>query len=154
MRALEPPRRSVRRMLVGLCALAAAGGVLAARAAPAHAQSAGTATLDGTAFALALSPAAGASAGSALGDAALASYFSRAQCACPSSLTVTLALDDAGAQALGTDSAQATLQLGTDCDNPLVTTCTTVGSALVLDAQNTSASTTVSTSAVFAAAAS
>jgi hypothetical protein len=109
------------------------------------------ATLDGSAFTLTLAPAGGTMAGVALDANALLTYFGPARCACPDNLVATLSISDDGAQALATDAVQATLVLGSDCDNS-ATTCQSVGTILTLDANTTSATATVPAAAVFAAA--
>jgi hypothetical protein len=138
-------------------AVSAAGvliGVIAGGAGPARAQT--TAPLVATDFTLALArvdPSSGAF--TALDDAGLAGFFSAARCACPTNFGVVLALStDGAAKLLSTDSLDATIMLGSDCDNVAATACTTVGSGLTLDASTTSSSETVPTSAVFSTLAS
>jgi hypothetical protein len=146
---MEPARRSPRLIALGTTVLAA---LIAPLAWPgiASAQSS-TGTLDGSMFALALAPASGPSANQTLSTAALTTYFSAARCSCPVNLTVTLALSDDGATALGGDTIQATLALGTACDQVTVP-CPPVGSPLTLTAQQTTATTTIPSAAVYAAA--
>jgi hypothetical protein len=104
-----------------------------------------TPTLSATDFTLTLAR----SDGHVLTTDELATYFSRARCACPTSLTAGLALGSDAAGNLGTHTVDAQLMLGNDCDNVQATTCTAMGAGLTLSSTKTSTSTTVTTSAVF-----
>jgi hypothetical protein len=88
-----------------------------------------------------------------LDTSGLAGYFSAARCACPTSVAVDLVLGSDGAAKLQTgDSLDATVMVGSDCDNAAAAACQTVGSVLTLDASTTESSETLSTAAVFSAA--
>jgi hypothetical protein len=117
------------------------GAVLSA--ARAHAQTSGTPTLTGADFTLTLAT----SDGNVMTDAELASYFSRARCACLTTVVAAVALSDNAVAALSTQTLDADLMVGNDCDNPLVTTCTPVGS-LKLTSQSSN-NTSVQTSTIF-----
>jgi hypothetical protein len=115
----------------------------------ARAESTTALTLGATDFTLTLAR----SDGNVLTTDELTSYFSRARCACPTSLTAGLAVSSAIAANLGTHTVDAQLMVGNDCDNVQATACATVGSGLTLSATKTATSTTVTTSAIFDAAA-
>jgi hypothetical protein len=127
--------------------------LLLAASATANAQ---TATLGASDFALALSriePTSGAF--DPLDTDERAAFFSVSRCACPTNAGVTLALTADGAEKLtATDSVDASLMIGTDCDDVSATsTCVAVGSGLTLSTGKTSASATFPTADVFEAVA-
>jgi hypothetical protein len=122
--------------------VAVSGAVLLSATSP-HAQTSGTTTLTGADFALTLAT----SDGTVMTSDQLATYFSRARCACPTNVVAAVALSDNAVASLSTQSLDAQLMIGNDCDNQLVTTCTSVGS-LQLTAQDSN-STSVQTSSIF-----
>jgi hypothetical protein len=65
-----------------------------------------------------------------LDDDARDAFFSASRCACPTSYGVTLALTSEGAAKLaGDDDLDATVMIGSDCDNVSATACPSLGSA-------------------------
>jgi len=124
-----------------------AGVVLLARAA--HAQDTTGATLSATDFTLTLTR----SDGHVLSSDELATYFSRARCACPTNLTATLAVSSDTAALFDGHTVDAQLMVGNDCDNVQVATCAAVGSVLTLSSASASTATSVTTSSIFGSAA-
>jgi len=87
-----------------------------------------------------------------LDDDARDTFFSASRCACPTSAGVTLSLTSEGAAKLaGDDDLDATVMIGSDCDNVNATACPSLGSTLTLTATRTATDETLSTSDVFAA---
>jgi hypothetical protein len=80
-------------------------------------------------------------------------FFSKARCSCPTTVELDLGLADTALDKLGSDTLDVTLSVGNDCDNPTATDCVTLGSTLELNAQQTTAATTFSSSDLYAAAA-
>ena len=144
-------RRNDLSARVAFVAGAAAAIAITATPAPARAQTA--AALVASDFDLVLSridPSSGAF--TALGDDARAGFFSAARCACATSYGVTLALTSEGAAKLASgDSIDATVMIGSDCDNVSAAACPSFGSSLTLDAGTTSTRQTLPTSDVFSA---
>ena len=60
----------------------------------------------------------------------LATYFSRARCACPTTLTVTLTIGSDAAAKVDVGTLDAQLMIGPDCDNAAATACPTIGGTL------------------------
>jgi hypothetical protein len=108
-----------------------------------------TLTLGATDFTLTLAR----SDGHVLTTDELTTYFSRARCACPTSLTAGLAVTSSNAANLGTHTIDAQLMVGNDCDNVQAAACTSVGSGLTLSSTKTATSASVTTSAIFDATA-
>src|SRR5437763_864249 len=92
------------------------------------------------------------STGNVLASDQLATYFSRARCACPTTLTARLDISSDAAATLGAHAVDAQLMIGNDCDNATASACAAVGGALALAADSASVSTSVTTSKVFDAA--
>jgi hypothetical protein len=84
-----------------------------------------------------------------LSDDALTSYFSAARCACPTNVVAALALTSSGVTNAGTSSIDASVMVGSDCDNSSASGCTTIGTTLTLSSSKTSTSETISTSSFF-----
>ena len=61
----------------------------------------------------------------------LATYFSRARCACPTTLTATLTLSSDAAAKIDVSTLDAQLMIGSDCDNAAATGCPTIGGTLL-----------------------
>src|SRR5882724_1652029 len=143
-----PPRRigrGCRAASVAAGALLGAGVVAAA--APARAQ---TTTLASTDFTLTVSRVDSSGNFTALSDAARAVFFSSARCACPTSYGVSLALTSDGAAKLAsTDVLDATVMIGSDCDNVAATACPSFGSSMTLSSSATASSETLMTADVF-----
>jgi len=118
----------------------------------ARADDAGTPSLAATDFALTLSRVDGAGTATVLTSDELATYFSLARCACPTSVVATLTLSDTAAATLGTHAVDAQVFVGNDCDIATATGCTSVGGTLTLSATKTSTTQTVTTAAIFGAA--
>jgi hypothetical protein len=81
------------------------------------------------------------------------SFFSKARCSCPTTVELDVGLADTALDKLGSDTLDVTLAVGNDCDNPTATDCVSIGSALTLSAQQTTAATTFSSGDLYAAAA-
>jgi hypothetical protein len=81
----------------------------------------------------------------------LASYFSQSRCACPTTLTATLTIGSDAAARLGSTTVNATFMVGSNCGDAEATGCTSVSGQVNLSASQTSADTSVSTSAIFTA---
>src|SRR6185295_4247968 len=130
-------------------ATAAVAGIAIA-ASPARAQ---TATLGASDFTLLLSRVEPSSGDfTPLDDDARDAFFSADRCACPTSYGVTLALTSEGAAKLaGDDDLDATVMIGSDCDNVNAPACPSLGSTLTLTATRTATDETLATSEVFAA---
>lgn len=128
--------------------LAAAGAVVGVtRAAPARADATTLASSD---FTLVVSRVDGSGHFVALNDSQRAAFFTQARCACPTSYGVSLALTSAGAAKLAaSDTLQAQVMIGSDCDNVGATACPSFGSTLTLTSSSTSTSETLATSDVF-----
>jgi hypothetical protein len=120
--------------------------------ASAQAQDAGTTSLSATDFVLTLSRLDASGNPTVLTAAAIATYFSIARCACPTNVVADLTLDSAAAANLGTQTVDAQLVIGEDCDIATATTpCTSVGGALTLSPTETSTTQSLGTAAIFAA---
>jgi hypothetical protein len=117
--------------------------------AAAHGQDAGTPSLAAADFTLALVR----GDGHALTNDELATYFSRARCACPTNVTAELTLAADAAARLGTHAVDAQFLVGNDCDNAQATACVAIGSAVTLSPVRPSTSTSLTTSAIFDASA-
>ncbi|HXJ20297.1 MAG TPA: MXAN_2562 family outer membrane beta-barrel protein [Polyangia bacterium] len=112
-------------------------------------------TLDSSDFTLALARIDGSGNFVTLDDSARAAFFSQSRCACPTSYGVSLALTSTGAAKLAsTDTLQAQVMIGSDCDDVDATACPSFGSTLTLSSSTTSTSETLATSGVFGALAS
>jgi hypothetical protein len=61
----------------------------------------------------------------------LATYFSRARCACPTTLTATLTLSSDAAAKIDVSTLDAQLMIGSACDNAAATGCPTIGGTLL-----------------------
>ena len=133
--------------------VAGAAAAIAITATPASARAQAAAALVASDFDLVLSRIDSSSgAFTALGDDAREGFFSAARCACATSYGVTLALTSAGAAKLAAgDSLDATVMIGSDCDNVSAAACPSFGSSLTLDAGTTSTRQTLPTSDVFGA---
>jgi hypothetical protein len=118
----------------------------------ARADDAGTTSLAATDFTLTLASVDGAGAATTLTTDELASTFSLARCACPTSVLATLTLDPTVAATLGTHVVDAQLMIGADCDNSAAPGCASVGATLTLSTNKTSSGASVATSAIFDAA--
>jgi hypothetical protein len=142
--------RLARAMRAAGAAGAFAGIVISATPRPARAQDA---TLGADDFTLVLSRIDSASGDfTPLDDDARDAFFSASRCACPTSAGVTLALTSEGAAKLaGDDDLDATVMIGSDCDNVNATACPSLGSTLTLTATRTATDETLSTGDVFAA---
>jgi hypothetical protein len=142
-------RLQIARGMFGLSWVRAAvlGGAALFPAA-AQGQDAGTSGLGAADFTLTLVR----GDGHALTSDELATYFSRARCSCPTSMTAELTLSGAAAASLGAHSVDAQFVIGNDCDNVDATGCVAVGSAVTLSSARPSTSASVTTDAVFAAA--
>jgi hypothetical protein len=116
--------------------------------AAAHGQDAGTPSLGAADFTLTLVR----GDGHALTSGELATYFSRARCACPTSVSAELAIASDAAAGLGAHAVDAQLMIGNDCDNVDATGCAAIGAAVTLSAARPATTTSVTTAAVFAAA--
>jgi MYXO-CTERM domain-containing protein len=126
--------------------------LLASSAGPARADDdAGTPSLAATDFAFTLARVDASGATVALDADALASYFSAARCACPTSVVASLALSADAAASLGTHTVDAQLFVGADCDVPTAAACTSVGGTLTLSGAKATTTESVSTAAVFTA---
>jgi hypothetical protein len=141
------PPSSPSRIPAAVAAGALVGLAIVAAAAPARAQ---TTALISTDFTLAVAHVDSAGNFSALSDVALASFFSAARCACPTSFGVGVALTSDGAAKLAsTDVLDATVMIGTDCDVVTATTCPSIGTSMTLSSSATSSSETLMTADVF-----
>ncbi len=90
-----------------------------------------------------------------LDDGERGAFFSQARCACPTNYGVTLALTSTGTAKLATtDTLEAQIMIGSDCDNVDATACPSFGSTLTLTSSSTSTSETLSTGDVFSTLAS
>jgi hypothetical protein len=127
---------------------AALGGTLLFAMA-ARAQSTGAPSLGASDFTLTLAD----SGGNVLTNDQLASYFSRARCACPTSVTAGLTMSDTAAASLGTHTVDAQFMIGNDCDNAQATACAAPGGTVTLSATKTSTTASITTSAFFDAVA-
>jgi MYXO-CTERM domain-containing protein len=142
---LMPPHRDHRYLAHVLAAAGVLGGV--AIGPSAHADST---TLDSSDFTFVLSRIDGSGNFVALDDSERAAFFSQARCACPTSYGVSLSLTSTGAGKLATtDTLQAQVMIGSDCDNVSATACPSFGSTLTLTSSSTATSETLSTSDVF-----
>ena len=80
----------------------------------------------------------------------LATYFTAARCACPTSLLASLALGTDGLTKLGTSTLDAQLMIGSDCDNvDTAAACTTLGSTLTLSSSKATTQESLSSADVF-----
>jgi hypothetical protein len=82
----------------------------------------------------------------------LATYFSRARCACPTTLTATLTLSADAAAKVDVGTLDAQLMIGNDCDNATATACPTIGGTLLFT-DSLAPTVTVRTSDIFTNAA-
>jgi len=90
-----------------------------------------------------------------LTDSERAAFFSQSRCACPTNYGVGLSLTSTGAAKLAsTDTLEAQIMIGSDCDNVNATACPSFGSTLTLTSASTSTSETLATSDVFSTLAS
>lgn len=140
---LRPPLRLLRA--------AAAAGIFAGTviaATPARAQT--TTTLVSGDFSLVVSRIDSSGSQIALDDNERAGFFSAARCACPTSYGVSVSLTSDGAAKLtSSDTLDATVMIGSDCDNVSATACPAFGSSLTLNASTTTTGETLMTSDVF-----
>jgi hypothetical protein len=128
-------------------------GIVWLAAAQARAQDAGTTALSSADFELTLSRTNGSGEATALSLDELATYFSVARCACPTTVVANLSLaSSATAASLAGHTVEAQFMVGSDCDVVTATACVPVGSAVTLSSTKTSTSTSVATSSIFAAA--
>jgi len=118
-------------------------------AAVGRAQSTGAPTLGSSDFTLTLAD----SDGNVLTSDQLASYFSRARCACPTNVMAGLTMSDTAAANLGTHTVDAQFMIGNDCDNAQATACAAPGGTVTLSATKTSTTASITTSAFFDAVA-
>jgi hypothetical protein len=86
----------------------------------------GTPTLGASDFTLTLDD-----GGNVLTSDQLATYFSRARCACPTTLTATLTISDDAASRVDVSTLDAQFMIGNDCDNAAATACPTIGGSLL-----------------------
>ena len=132
-----------------LARVLAAAGVLCGVATGSSARADST-TLDSSDFTLVMSRTDSSGDFVALDDSERAAFFSRARCACPSDYGVSLSLTSTGAGKLATtDTLEAQVMIGSDCDNVSAAACPSFGSTLTLTSSATSTSETLSTSDVF-----
>jgi hypothetical protein len=128
-------------VLVSLCATGA------------RAQDAGTASLAATDFALTVSRTTPSGTSTALTSDDLATYFSIARCACPTSVVVGLTLSSTAAATLAaTDTVDAQIVVGSDCDIVTATACPSLGATLTLSASKLATTQSLTTASVFSAA--
>jgi MYXO-CTERM domain-containing protein len=125
--------------------------VVASATGRARADDAGAPTLAATDFTLTVSRVDASGDATVLTADALATYFSVARCACPTSVLVGLTLGGDAAASLGAHAVDAQIMVGNDCDVPTATGCTSVGAALTLAATQPSTTQSVTTSAIFGA---
>ena len=143
------PRRRARRLSITLLAVSVAATLAGGGAAWAQ-----TATFSSTDFTLALAQIDSSGASQGLTTDELTTFLSAARCSCPASVGVAIEINsDSVTKVAATDSFDVTIMIGADCDNVAATACTSVGSALALNAGTTQAGETLSTSDIFAAAA-
>jgi hypothetical protein len=135
---------------------AAAVGAAVACGAAAGARAAddgGVPTLSASDFTFTLSRIDSASGGTAvLTPDELATYFSTARCACPTSVLAGLAISSDAAANLGSHTVDAQLMVGNDCDNVSATACVAVGASLSLSASKQLSTSSMTTSSIFSAA--
>jgi len=145
LRRLMPPHRGYRY----LARVLAAAGVFSI-VANGPLASADSTTLSSSDFTLVMSRIDSSGDFVALDDSERAAFFSRARCACPTSYGVSLSLTSTGASKLATtDTLEAQVMIGSDCDNVSATACPSFGSTLTLTSSSTATSETLSTSDVF-----
>jgi len=128
---------------------------LALGARRAHAQDAGTpdpTTLEAGDFTFGFAWIDGSGTRTPLDANGAQAFFSKARCGCPTTVELDLGLADTALDKLGSDTLEATLAVGLDCDNPSATDCVTIGAALDVSASQTTAATTFSSSDLYAAA--
>jgi hypothetical protein len=137
--------------LVRRAAAVMAAALSLAAAAAARAQ---TATpLTGADFTLTLAQVDSSGNDVALDANGLNTFFSAARCACPTTIAVNLAINSASlANVTSTDSFTAVIELGQTCGDDPTVVCATAGTTLTLNGGTTSATTTMSSSALFAQA--
>ncbi|HLK91786.1 MAG TPA: MXAN_2562 family outer membrane beta-barrel protein [Polyangia bacterium] len=135
-------RRPVSRALAAMAALVGLANGPAARAD-------GT-TLASSDFTFVMSRLDGSGNFVALDDSERAAFFSQSRCACPTNYGVSLSLTSAGAAKLASsDTLQAQVMIGSDCDNVSATACPSFGSTMTLTSSATATSETLLTSDVF-----
>jgi hypothetical protein len=127
------------------------GAALEGRAVAADGTSA-TTPLASTDFTLTLSRIDGAGVTTVLTTAELTTYFSAARCACPTSILAALTLADASSSKLDGHTLDAQIVVGNDCDDTAAAGCSSIGGTLTLTTGKLSASQTLTTSSIFAAA--
>lgn len=89
----------------------------------------------------------------ALDSDTLATFFTAARCACPSSMLASLTLTSGGVTKLGSSTLDAQLMLGSDCDNvDSATACTSLGSTLTLSSSKSTTQQSLSSADVFGGA--
>jgi MYXO-CTERM domain-containing protein len=139
-------RHRGHRSLAGvLAALGVLGGVATGPSARAD-----STTLDSSDFTLVMSRTDSSGDFVALDDSERGAFFSRARCACSTDYGVSLSLTSTGAGKLATtDTVEAQVMIGSDCDDVSATACPSFGSTLSLTSSATSTSETLSTSDVF-----
>ena len=110
-------------------------------------------SLSSAAFALTLSRTTPSGTSTALTSDELATYFSIARCACPTSVVVGLTLSsDAAATLAAADTVEAQIVVGSDCDIVTATACPSLGTTLTLSASKLATTQSLTTAAVFSAA--
>jgi hypothetical protein len=146
-------RRQAWRWLRLALLVIAAGLALGARRA--RADDGGTpdpTTLDTSDFTFGVAWIDGAGTRTPLDANGVQGFFSKARCACATTVELDLGLADTALDKIGSDTLEATLAIGNDCDNPSATDCVTIGSALDVSASQTTAMTTFSSGDVYSAA--
>ena len=124
--------------------------IVLAASATAQAQTTAKGTLASTDFTFRLWRVETDGTNTALTTDTLATYFTAARCACPTSLLASLALSDDGLTKLGSSALDAQLMLGSDCDNvDAATTCTSLGSTLTLNSSKSATDQSLSSGDVF-----
>jgi len=121
-----------------------------AASATVRAQTAPTGTLASTDFTFTLWRVNTDGTDTALDSDTLATFFTAARCACPSSMLASLTLSSAGLTKLGSSTLDAQLMLGSDCDNvDTATACTSLGSTLTLSSSKSTTQLSLSSADVF-----
>ena len=140
-----------RWLRIGL-ALAVVAALLALRVGAARADDAGVTPAIATAdITLTLSRTDGTGAYTALDDGGLATLLNATRCLCPAMVQATVSIASSAAATLGTQTADVSLAVGTDCDDAAAAACQTVGPTLTLTSDKLSTQQSLSTAELFAA---
>jgi hypothetical protein len=144
-RRLMPVRH--RRVHLARVLTAAAGLAGIAKSSPARGDAT---TLVSSDFTLTMSRIDSAGDFVALTDSARAAFFSQSRCACTTNYGISLSLTSTGtAKLASTDTLEAQVMIGSDCNDVNATACPSFGSTLTLTSGSTSSSETLATSDVF-----